>query len=332
VSVIFADSFGHYDSLLTKWDAAGDNTIITNATIARTNNRCMQILSGASGPGKTLPANYAQLVGQVAVNADTPGLTQNPTIMQFQLSGVGYNIGIRVNGNGSMAIWRGPGDTGEVPLSTSTLRPWIWGGWCYVEAQCTFSSTVGFVTVWVNGQQIMQIGPLRTVAFAADQFSNAWQLFGNGGGLWYMADAVIIDPTVSPNNGRIPQTKIYAQVPNANGTPTSWIPFTGTNFSEVNTIPPPGDTSYCSSSNVGDIDQYLHPSTGIPVDSAVAALQHCLALRSVAGAVTVNSDLAGTVATPGFALTTSYLIYHNPSDGPWSLGSFPVAAGPKLTA
>ncbi len=327
--LVFGDSFAHYDTadIGAKWDVTGNVQIVVNASLARTNNRCCQMLSGTQGPAKAFTPHYTSLIGQVAVNVNTPNVAQSLTVMEFQIAGVGYNIGIRVNGDGTLSAFRGSGDTAEVELARSTLRPFAWGTWNYIEAQCFFSATVGTVVVRCNGRQVLNLSGIRTVCFASSQFSNAFSLKGAGNGLYYLADCVLIDWSSSPNNTFIDQAKVYVQMPTANVS-VQWTPLAGSNFSEVNEIPPDGDTSYNSSSTVGQVDQYSISNSAVPGAASIAALQHCMDMRIDSGARTVASVVGGSVGS-AVALTTSYLIYPFPYD---TVPSFPVGVGPKVTA
>jgi hypothetical protein len=323
---VFMDSFGHY-AVNNKWSSAGSSQINIPVAYARTNTGVLQIVGGVFGPQFLFPSNLTNVIGQVAVNANTPGATQNPTVMEFVAPGQ-YNIAVRINGDGSVAIWRGNGDTAEVQLATSTNRPYIWNTWNTFECTCFFSATVGTVVLKVNGQQCINISGIRTVSFAANQFCSAFQLLGPGTGLWYMADCVVLDWSSAPNNTPIAQAKVYVVTPFENGNPVNWIPLAGSNFSEVNQIPPPGDTSYNSSGNIGDVDQYHVNPTGVPGAAVIQALQHNMDLRVDSGARTVASVIGGVVGSAQ-ALTTSYVIYPFPQD---SIPAFPVGVGPKVTA
>jgi hypothetical protein len=343
VSLVFADSFGHYATadILAKWTAKGDVQIVNNAAIARTNSRCLQLLSGSECLLQTLAAHYTQLIQQVAFRLDSPNPAQSVSVMQFRDSAVSgvdhYNIGVRLQSDGTVSIWRGSGDSIEAPLQVSTLRPFVWGtAWNYFECACLFNATMGTVVLRVNGRTIISLSGIRTVAQASRVFTDQVELFGNGGNNQYYADYALIDSSVSPNNSFISQTKIYVEMPTANAS-ASWTPLAGTNFSEVNEIPPDGDTSYNFSANVGDVDQYVTGLTGVPAAANIAAVQHCMDMKVDSGARTVASVVGGSVGDSN-ALTTSYVIYPFPYDqnplGPanWDQSQFPVNFGPKVTA
>ncbi len=331
MSLLFGDSFGHYNggNLTEKYDAVFDNNIAISSTIARTGGRCLQIVSGASGPIKLLGANFQQLIVQVAFSLDTPGASQQTTIFQARVNGVGYNIAIRVNGDSSFSIWRGnPGDGGSVELKRTDFRAAIWNCWNYVECSMVFSDTNGSVVLNVNGRQIANLTGIRTTATIGNQFADSVQLYGapSNGAHSYLADFVVLDPSVAPNTAFLDGCKVYVTVPTADGNPVAWAPLAGANWQNVSTVPP-NEATYNSSSTVGQIDQYSHPAIA-PGGSTTAAIQHVMDLVVDSGARTVASDIAGTVGT-GFALTTTNAFYCTPSD---TAPAFPLAAGPKVTA
>jgi hypothetical protein len=118
----------------------------------------------------------------------------------------------------------------------------------------------------------------------------------------------------------------------------AWIPLTSTNWVEVSENPPDGDTSYNSSGNIGDVDQYLYPMAGVPANSQIFFITHELDMKVDSGARSVTSDVAGVPNATSYALTSNYHIYCTPYDvnpattKAFVAADFPLKAGPKVTA
>jgi hypothetical protein len=337
MSTVFADSFGHYSTLLTKWDLDGDAQIVDNAALARTNSRFLQIVSGSFGPYKLLPANYTKLIAQVAVKLDGPGPSHFIPAVDLGQN-LDYNIRVIINGSGSLSLWRGDGDTGHGQIYETDARPFIWNAWNYIEAVCFFDAVNGSVTLYCNGRLVGSLTGTRTVRQAGSPFTNYVQLLGApaNGTTSYLADFVLLDWDVAPNITPISCAKVYVSVPTANGNPVAWTPSTGANWENVDEIPP--DTVTLNTAAViGTLDQYQHPLTGVPGLATIVAVQHCQCLAVDSGAATVASVVVGTVGAGFGVASTVYAIKCAPLDlnpatvAAWSQASFPVAAGPEVT-
>lgn len=332
MSVLFMDSYSHYVSAAQKYQAVGDaGVILNNPSFARTGIGYLKINSGTAGPQRQLGANFPKLIGQIAFQCDVPGPADLTGVMDFGVLGDNFNIRIEVNASGSISVIRGAGTSPQVQVTESVTRPFVYNTWNYIEAQCLFDSVNGSVVVNVNGREVINISGLRTVCTSGNNFSNYVQLLGatTNGPNTELADFVIIDWSTAPNNSFIDAAKVYVEVPNANGATIQWTPLSGQNFANVNEVPPDGDTSYNSSSTVGQTDQYQHPNTGLPGGATILASQHCQCAKVDSGARTIASDLAGNVGAAE-VLTTTYTIYCTPRDSDPS--PFPVSAGPQVTA
>jgi hypothetical protein len=198
----------------------------------------------------------------------------------------------------------------------------------------------GIVQVWCNGVRVINATGLLTYGGAGLNYINMVELMGPGGNGFtcYHDDVYVLDVSAAPNNTYLGALRLYALPPTANGAPVAWTPLAGANWSEVNEVPPDGDTSYNSSGNVGDIDQYLYPLTGPPANSSIKFVQHELDMEVDSGSRSVASDVAGVVNAAATALTNGYHIYPTPYDTnpatgvAWVAGDFPLNAGPKVTA
>src|SRR5690348_8189333 len=129
VALLRCDSFNHYDTLTNKWDFTAQGVIVSG--VARTGTRCCQIIGGSSGPSwnlgpQQIGTNYTKLIQGMALNFD--GLSANSDVMYFSWVAPGIqspNIGVVVNTDGSISVFRGAGDAGKVTLGTSVSKPFV---------------------------------------------------------------------------------------------------------------------------------------------------------------------------------------------------------------
>jgi hypothetical protein len=338
MGLIFADGFDNYGVILDLWDFQGsDNSIRQNTGAARTGIGCLQINSAAFGPTKTFNSTSTPLCC-TNWNSDTPGI-----VMAFCnfLADIGQNSWILLaaaNTDGSITVKRGPTGLSAV-LGTSAAGKVQFNVYNNICMQVFIHPTLGTVTVWCNGAVVLALtGQNTTHPEGGGNICDGIQLMGPGGiPTCYHDDVYMFDCTTTPNNTFVGALKLYALAPTANAA-VVWTPNAGTNWSNVSEVPPDGDTSYNSSSNVGDQDQYVYPATGVPSNSSIFFVQHEQDLKiGAAGSRSVGSVINGAAPQSSIALTSNYHIYPAPYDNqpggsnPWTLANFPINAGPKVT-
>lgn len=335
MALIFMDGFDNYTTLTDFWDTPGNDTGINTSGNARTGVGCLQIISAAFGPTKSF-AHMTHLLACVSWNSSNVG-----DVMRFiNLDLPEANVTAAVKADGSITF--GWGNANNVVAQTAAgLVTFNSYNSIAVEVQ-NFTNATGIITCWVNGVQVFHQTGLKTCnTFSGGpvQYCNGIQLMGPGGipAHCFLDDFYLLDCTVSPNTTFLGALRLYALPPTANGA-VAWTPLAGTNWSEVNEVPPDGDTSYNSSPNIGDVDQYVYPLTGVPANSSILMVQHDLDMGVDSGARSVASDLNGVVNAVATALPNGYHIYPtpydvNPSTGvAFVTGDFPIQAGPKVTA
>jgi hypothetical protein len=337
MAAIFCDGFDNYNTQGDLWDFPnGNSSIQQNNGKARTGIGCLLVTAGL-GPIKTF-ANVLQLLCCTNTSTDTAGY-----IMQFldlTFGADGAFISLQSNPDGSLQVFARIASGQYGSIGTSAQNIFRFNTYNCVAMECN-QQLLGFVNVWCNGVKVLALTNVRTQGTQGTGNShviNACQLMSAGGLPNCLHDDVyMLDTTTAPNNTFLGALKFYAIAPTANAS-VAFTPLTGTNWSEVNEVPPDGDTSYVSSGNVGDQDQYVYPLTGVPANSVIAFLQHELDMKVDVGSRSAGSVLQGaTVANP-VALTSGYHIYATPYDSQpggsaiWTPGTFPITAGPKVTA
>ncbi len=341
MSLIFMDGFGHYNTaqIPDKWRAgAGADTVInTTPGVPRTGRGCLQIRSAAFGPSQLI-AQTINLLLATNWSSNSQGFVM---LLQNTNADVGFNstcVALQCNGDQSLSVFRGPGSTLLGTTVPGIVR--LNNTYNSIAMRALISATVGTVQVWCNGVLVLTLTGVNTTCPTnpALQYANAFTLMGPGGiPNCFHADVYALDCSVAPSTTFLGALRIVAQTPTANATPIQWTPLAGSNFQQVNEIPPDGDTSYNSSNTVGQTDQYQFPGTGIPANSTIFALQHVQDMRVDSGARSVASDVQGTIGT-AYALSAGYVMYwtpydNNPATGvPFVGADFPVNAGPSVTA
>jgi hypothetical protein len=335
VSLVFGDCFDNYTTILDFWDNNHDCTI-RNTGVARTGIGCLEINSGAFGPSRVIPQLHDGLYA-TAWYSSSPGLI-------FYLSDIGLNqwaISLTCLGDRSLAVNVNIGLQPTIGASAPGVV--TFNSYNSIAIRLVMSASsgpqLGIVQVWCNGVLVINASGLNTQSHGP-AYINCVELMGPGGNAFtcYHDDVYVLDCSDAVNNTYLGALRLYALPPTANGAPIAWTPLAGANWSEVNEVPPDGNTSYNSSGNVGDVDQYVYPLTGPPANSSIKFVQHELDMLVDSGARSVASDLNGTVAAAATALTNGYHIYPTPYDvNPatglaFVAGDFPIQAGPKVTA
>ena len=338
MSLIFMDSFDHYGpgfTLPEKWTGATANTQITLG-VGRTGAAACQILAGTVGCAKTF-AQTTNLLACTNWYCTQPGLA----LVISNLNAINGVVGLVVLGNGDVQVINTPfnvqysyGQAGKPGLVS-------FGVYNNIALQVVAGIANGVINVWVNGVQVMHLTGVNTIVGGGPgPYLTYYETVylcapGNSGWTCYHDDVYMLDCTDGDTYRGA--ARIYAVVPYANSTPVEWTPLANQNWQEVSTIPPPGDSSYVSSSTVGNVDQYLYLGSVVPAGAAILGVQHCLDMRVDGGSRSVASDMAGIVAA-GQALPSGYAIFTTPYDknpataAAWQAADFPLAAGPAVTA
>ena len=277
--ILFLDSFDHYATaqLGLKWNSV----IGANCTVAsgnqRTGSQCLHIGGGAFGPRLT----FSSLVTVVGSSAYNPVGGRGGGILVLG-SDTDGQVWLNANGSGQVSVTNNVfGDT--TPPAFNIFVPaqfnQVQGVYARYELKVTCGNPGSFI-LRINGVQALNVTGVQTNPHFTGVL-NFFQLNGAGGGVvdschddTYLATDFLGDIIVVENT------------PNADGHYAAWTPLVaGPHFSQVNEIPPDGDVSYVSSSNIGDIDTYKIPNTGYTPPIQVLGVQSVIYCRK---------DLAGT--------------------------------------
>lgn len=347
---LFLDSFDHYSSaeLDEKWSTgSGPGTSIdTSGTVSRTGLGCLECTQ-VGGPTSPPLGNRPNLILGVAFN---PGRPSQAMVVLFQdLTQADFQCYLQFNLDGSLSVINHyslqPGPT-LVTTPAGLVRQ---NDYNYVELAIIFCPTtnvnpIGEVYVRVNGLLVASATNVNTT-HSGNAWCDAVSLIGppaDADSQCYFDDFYVgySDTPGTITNDFQGVREIYPYIPSLNETPLQWTPLAGTNFSEVNQIPPPGDAAYVQSGTIGQIDQYkMQPIPGHGPSGGFTAFGQVVMSAKIdaAGSAVIAPDVAGTVG-PQVALTTTYEMFCSPYDVnpatgiPFTNSDFTTTfMGPKVT-
>lgn len=340
MSELFCDSFDAYTDLGSKYDYINGSSFIVTGQ-SRTGLQCLFISGYAYGPAKNIKQTTDCLVATCWKCSAAGGVMQlgcfgAADLTAFTQGGV---VILNVNADGSINVTGGFSRADQL-FGTSAPGLVRFG----IYNSLAMRTTVGIsarTRVYVNGVLALDLNGYdnRNLNNTGLNYTNSFMLMAPPGSVFqncYHDDVYVLDCTTAPHNAFLGPLRIYAGVPDGDGT-VQWAPSVGiTNYPNVDTIPP-NPATYNSSPTSGQADQYIHPlPAGVPSNSQIFGVQHCQCLEVDSGALGVTSDIDGTKSPSGVNLTTGYAIYCWPYDvnpattNPWSAADFPLLAGPSV--
>jgi hypothetical protein len=297
----FIDGFKHYGTLTQKW-TSGSGTF---STATPRLPGAGYLTNPGSGATKTIDSQPTWTVGFGYRITAIPN-----QILISILDGATSQMDLRLTGTGQLQVTRG----GTV-LATSAVGLITAAVWNYIEFQTTINNTTGAYSVHLNGAAVSGLTATGVnTRMSANNTADTIALPNfPGGSTFDYSDFYMNDGTgSSPNNGFWGDTRIDTQVPTGAGNYTQWTPSTGSNWQNVDDMPPNSDTDYNSDSTVGHIDSFAVSSV-VPLTGTVYARQVALfarkddaGLRQIAPLFRHSTtDSVGTTVT----LSTSYQYY-----------------------
>lgn len=304
MSLLFIDSFGHYDynHLGDKYESFSGNIAIVTGR----NGNCLRIYHQAYVI-KSLDNYYTTLT--VGFAFYTSNISQDTNFLRFLRDGT-VQDSLSVTGAGNIVAYRRTGDwlaqTNNSPISANT--------WNYIEAQL-FINDSGYFKVRINGDLVINYsGDTKYYSDSWMNTANQIQFYVPYSSYNYFDDLYILNNSGSINNDFLGDVRVDAIFPNGDGNSTEFTPVgAGSNYLCVDdTTAPDDDTTYVTSSGINDLDLYTYGnlSTGAAEVYGIQAIP--LARKDNAGEV----DLDLVVRTNGSnstedtnAMTDSYIYY-----------------------
>ena len=340
MTLLFCDSFDHYTTMpnVKGWVIYSNSPSIGAYGRNGTNGlHCTDKGYGAMQPLPSLPA--AVIVGVAFRAAGLPGV---PLLSLMDTGTV--QMGLTLTTNGALQVTRG---TGTV-LGTTGIGIIAPNAYNYIEMQASISTSVGAVTVRLNGNVVLTLTNQNTQSSGAAQVTHValcGTAAGFGGVAYDYDDLYICDTNGARNNTFLGDVRVQAVLPTGAGNYTQWDGLTGaaTHWQAQSQNPPDDDTSYVSDTlgTPGHIDSYAMADL-IPTSGTVPAVQVSAWARKDDGGGRTLSPMVRSAAVDGLgaaqSLVTTYgyitsVFEQNPSAGAWTIALVNAAeAGVKAVA
>lgn len=138
-------------------------------------------------------------------------------------NGAAFQMGFRFENTGAISIVRCTSGTAGTVVATSDDNVVPANAWCYMEAEIVISSTVGRVTIWINGTQVANFTDLNIAnsGTTVDRFMFHAPQTGSTSSL--SLDDIYVTDTAEHAG----EYKIETIRPNADSTPLQLTPSTG---------------------------------------------------------------------------------------------------------
>lgn len=346
----FIDSFDHYvvGSILSKYEAGGDNTLSTAFSSGRFGGSAMRVTSPIQGVIKVMDSQATWVAG-AAFNFSTftSGSPGNDTIQLFRFEDGGTpQIGLRLaNRAGNLFIQHGSGST----MASSTDVPISLGTWYFIEFKVTIHNSTGVAEVRINGD----VHPELTLSGVDTQNSGnatADRLRLAGVNTFFtstdykMDDLYVLDGTgSSPSNTYLGDVRIEMLLPDGNGNSSQFLGSDANstdNYLLVDDATPDSDTTYVESDTVSEKDTYTYADMDTSAGTVYGIQVVPMAKKTDASSRKFKpvTRLSGTeVDGTERTLTTSYLYFPEvqeakPGGGAWSITDVNNAEfGEKIT-
>lgn len=308
MALVFMDSFDHYGSadITEKWSI--NNFVAINAGSGRRGTASARISSSSTYLTLQVPNQPTYIVGFAFRPTSMPG--SNAQFVELR-DGSTTQVGLYFATTGVLFVTRGV--TG-LQSSTQALTLNIYH---YIEIATTIHSTLGTVTVCVNGTPWITATNQNTQQ-TANAFVNAIRLgaIGSTGfGTTDLDDVYVCDGTGSTNNTLLGDCRVDALLPTADGSNSAWTVSTGTTHSTlVDETAPNDNTDYVSTSTAGARDSYAMADLPAMVNPTIYGIQQLSSLaKDDAGTRQVKNLLKSgattVVGSTTHTLASSFIYY-----------------------
>jgi hypothetical protein len=316
MALLFCDGFDHYDTshLMEKWDTANGGPSISSPgrNTASTYNNFASLGYGAK-LGKAVPNSSTLTVG-FALNPNTFSGGNNMELLYFKDASQAQLI-VSVLGSTQIQV-----KDGNNNVLGTTSAPYVPSNtFTYIEIKVVFAtSATGSCNIQVNGSNVLSLTGITT-AVTANAYANLVELHGSVDSSNSFDDLYICDATGTYNTTFLGDVRIALALPSATGRLSQWTRTGGTasgNYTAVNEVPPNDDTSYVSSSTVGNIDAYGISSIGTPTAIVAVQLVSC-ARKTDSASRSIGLGFGNTTTDnfdTGHSVTNSYMMYRRTMD------------------
>ena len=264
----------------------GGHTITSSGRTAGTNALNMNTNTST----KNLPSAIGTCFVAMGWNP-TAGLGATP-VVAFLDAGTAQ-VTIAPAADGSIAVYRA-GISGTL-LGTAPVASCVAAVYQHIEVGVTISATVGTVQIWINGVSVLNLIGQNTKNTANTTVSQL--AFQAGGSSGLLCDIIY-------GTARITDCRVECFVPTGAGTHAAFTPSAGSNWQNVDDVPPNDDADYNSTSTVNAIDSFAHAALTSSPLSIKAVVVQVRARNTTTGTGAIAPLVrSGTTESVGAALT-----------------------------
>ena len=248
MAVVFMDGFDSYNGTTAPNGTLGRWAVGTTAAGVGTGRFGGQALLCASGSNSSLTSPSFTSVSSLTLGFSYQrGTNSNNTRPISLYSGATEQVGFAFNTDGSITASRA-----GTALGTTAAGLTVTNVWYTVEIEVVISDTVGRITIYLDGVQVLNLTGQDTRNGAPTDVTNI-RLGSHIGttSQTFIDDLYITDSATKPTNA----LRIETLVPNADGATLNFTLSTGTSHFAVVDELPANTTDYASGSAVGDLDE-----------------------------------------------------------------------------
>ena len=272
------------------------NTI--SAGNGRSSGNSLRITTNGANITKGIGSNLATLnvaLGLQVASLTTPGTSG---FLSFTDAGTAQ-VTLKVLADGTIQAYRGTG-SGTL-LGASSAGVVVAAAYQHIECTVTISATVGVVQVWVNSVSVLNLTSQNTKSTANTTVSG-FTLFAYTSVTCDFCDIIWA-------GARINDRRVECVVPTGAGNYAQFTPSAGSNWQNVDEVPPNTDTDYNETATLNNIDSFAHGALAGTPSTIDAVIVNVRARNTTSGAGSVapflRSSTTDSVGT-GVSLNTTY--------------------------
>lgn len=279
-------------SIVTVGGPLGDPYLSTAAATSISQNRL-------------LSASFGTFFFGARVQAATVGTVQTGITFSDATAGANFNVSLN-SSSGALVVARG--GFGGTTIGTSPVGSFPLNSFFYLEIGTTISTTVGTVTLRVNGATVLTLTGVNNQNTAVASI-NQVRFNGNSGNVLNATHYYFCDSTgSSPTNTFLGDIRVIGIFPASNAA----VQFTpnglGANWQNAAKVPPVPLTDFNSDSTIGDTDLFNVTAVPASTTTVLGVQLSTLAYKSTAGNRSLASEISssGTIAngaTIGLSIT-----------------------------
>lgn len=238
-------------------------------------------------------------VGFAVYFSNLPVVNSNANLVNYRDAANNILVRVILESTGTLTVTY-PGGSYTTPAPVMVAESYQ-----HFESFVSFSATVGYVEVRVNGVTVISLADVNTGAAGCAQVAMLHHTVGSGlpavSLTADMDDLFCYDNTGSFNNSFLGDRRVITLKPNANTAEADWTPVgAATGYEAIDDVAPDGDTTYISSATVGDISEFQYENMPAGISNIAAVVAVNMSRKTDAGPTNMQvSAISGASVTDG---------------------------------